>query len=43
MVALHIFCDSGRDAEGWMGQKWQFQCDVIIEQPRNKPCMLYEL
>ena len=24
-----------RDARGWVGQKWQFQCDVISEQPNS--------
>ena len=29
----YIFPDSERDAGGWLVQKWQFQPDVIIEQP----------
>ena len=31
-VVLHVFRDSERDVGGG-GQKWQFQRDVIIEQP----------
>ena len=33
MVFLHVFRDSERNAEEWVGQKWQFRCDVIIEKP----------
>ena len=33
MVAQHVFRDSERDDGEWVVQKWQFQCDVIIEQP----------
>ena len=36
MVVLHIFRDSKRDAAGWVGQKWLFERDVIIEQPLRK-------
>ena len=32
MIVLHVFRDSEREAGGWVGQTWQFQCDVIIEQ-----------
>ena len=32
MIVLHVFRDSERGAGGWVGQTWQFQCDVIIEQ-----------
>ena len=32
MVVLHVYCDSERDAGGWVVQNWQFQRDVIIEQ-----------
>ena len=32
MVVLHVFRDSECDAGGWVGHKWQFQRDVIIEQ-----------
>ena len=32
IVGLHVFRDSKRDAEGWVGQKWQCQRDAIIEQ-----------
>ena len=35
MVVLYVLRDSERDAGEWMGQKWQFQRDVIIEQPLN--------
>ena len=35
MTALHIFRDSERGAGGLVGQKWQFQRDAIIEQPRT--------
>ena len=33
MLILHVFRDSERDAGGWVGQKWQFQRDIIIELP----------
>ena len=34
MAVLHVFRNSERDAAGGsVAQKWQFQCDVIIEQP----------
>ena len=34
MVVLYIFHASKRDAGGgWVVQKWQFQRDVIFEQP----------
>ena len=33
MVVLHVFRDSERDAGGWVVKNWQFQRDVIIEQP----------
>ena len=23
MIGLHVFCDSERDARGWVGQKWK--------------------
>ena len=36
MVVLYVFrdskCDAGKGG-GWVVQKWQFQRDVIIEQP----------
>ena len=35
MVVLNVFQDSERDAGGSVGQKWQFQRDVIIEQPHS--------
>ena len=33
MVVLHPFRDSERDAGGWVGYKWQFSRDLIIEHP----------
>ena len=36
MVVLHV-----RDAGGgWVAQKWQFQRDVIIEQPQIRKLTL---
>jgi len=36
MVVLLVCRDSERDAVGWVLQEWQFQRDVIIEQPQSK-------
>ena len=33
MVVLLVLRDSKRDAGGVGGSKWQFQGDVVIEQP----------
>ena len=35
MVVLHPFRDSERDAGGggWVGHKWQFSRDLLIEHP----------
>ena len=42
MAVLYIFRDSERDAEGWMVQKWQFQCDVLLSSPSFKVLHFYE-
>ena len=33
MIVLNVFCDSECDTRGQVGQKRQFQRDVIIEHP----------
>ena len=43
MVDLHVFRDSERDAGGWVVQKWQFQCDIIIEQPPFAIVLWYKI
>ena len=30
---LHVFRDSECEAGGWVAQSWQFQRDVVIDQP----------
>ena len=37
MIVLHLLRDSEGDTRGWVGQEWQFQRDIVIEQPLNAP------
>ena len=44
MVVLLVFHDSERDGMGggWVIQKWQFQRDVIIEQPLTTSVLYFQ-